>query len=306
MNKFDRAYSLSIEVDDGTTPAPFNDASRAQKNVVIELPYGLEFSVNRPGLASAQTAHFKLHNLGERTRNAIQKDAYQFRQLRAIQLRAGYFSPSGILPLIFNGTVKTAYSYREGEDWFTEIDAYDGGWQILNTNSVSVSQPPGNTAKATIEKLSLLLHGMRGVPIVGNFPVANKRGEVLVGNAWDLIRLKSNGLATIDNGQVKVLNYDEVIAGDIPLLSAATGLLDTPRRGDARIELKTVFEPRLTLYQLVALESLTQPNLNRSWKVMGFSHQGTIARETCGQCISEVSLWFGPNEFKQVQGVPVL
>jgi hypothetical protein len=267
------------------------------------LPFTLEFEINRGGTPTAQTATFRIYNLGEVTRNAIQRDSFTFTDFRAIQFRAGYWSPAGnFMPLVFNGTVKTAYSYRRGVDFITEIQAYDGGWQMSNVNQVSLTLEAGSTGTETITRLSKLLTGLVGVPIVGNYPVANKRGEVLFGNAWQLIQLKSGFTAIIDNGQVKALNRDEVIAGQIPLISSATGLLGSPQRSDASLDFEMIFEPRLTLYQLIRLESSAQPIYNRNWKVMGIQHRGTISPRVGGDALTKVQLFFNDTDFKEIKG----
>jgi hypothetical protein len=302
MQKFDRVYSLSVEVDNGVNTSPLRREFTANKSVTITLPFTLEFEITRNSLATAQTATFRLYNLAEATRNAILKDKFNFTQLRAIQFRAGYYSPANdFMPLVFNGTVLTAYSYRRGVDFITEIQAYDGGWQMSNINTVSLTLEAGATGTQTITRLSKLLTGLDGIPIVGNYPVANKRGEVLFGNAWQLIQLKSGFSAIIDNGQVKALNRDEVIAGQIPVISSATGLLGSPQRSDASLDFEMIFEPRLTLYQLIRLESSVQPIYNRNWKVMGIKHTGTISPRVGGDALTKVQLFFTNTDFVKVE-----
>lgn len=306
MEKFNRVYSLSVEVDDGINTSPLRDEFRANKSLTITLPYSIDFEICRQNLTSAQTGTFRIFNLGEKTRDAIQKDIFQFTQLRAIQFRAGYDSPSGkFMPLVFNGTVKTAYSYRVDQTWITEIDAYDGGWQMTNGNLVSITQSPGIAAADTILQLSRLLPNQSGSPIIGNFPVMNKRGEVLFGNAWDLVLQKSNGLAFIDNGQVKVLNYNEVIQGEIPVISSETGLLGSPKRTTSTLEFDMIFEPRLTVGQIVEVQSVTNRKFNRAWKVIGFEHRGTISPVVAGECLTSVRLWFTTEDLQLIRGAPV-
>ncbi len=307
MEKFNRVYSLKIEVADGVNVSPLREEFLANKSVEITLPYTVEFEISRQTLSSAQTATFRVMGLGEHLRNSIQKDVFQFTQLRAVQFRAGYDSPSGkFMPIVFNGTVKTAYSWREGTTWITEIEAYDGGWQMANGFSVSITQAPGVSSAQTITQLSRLLPYQAGNPIVGSFPTSNKRGEVLFGNIWDLVLQKSNGLAVIDNGQVKALNYGEVIQGDIPVLTSESGLLGSPKRTTSTLEFDMVFEPRLTLLQVVELRSMTNPRFNRPWKVLGFEHRGTISASVAGDCKTCVRLWFTPQDLRIIPGVPVL
>lgn len=304
MQKFGRVYSLSVEVNPQTFVVPLRPGT--PRGVTIQLPYQIEFEISRRTLTSAQTGTFRILNLGPEIRSAIQKDVFQFTELRTIQFRAGYESPDGsFMPLAFNGNVLTAYSYRVDRDWITEIEAFDGGWQMANASNVAITLSPNTTAAQVITQLANQMEGMSGEPIVGNFPSKNLRGEVLMGNAWTLLIQKTAGNVTIDNGQVKALGYNEVIQGDILELSAESGLLGSPKRTTSTLEFDMIFEPRLTVAQIVTLKSLSQPQLNRPWKVIGFDHRGTISPDTAGDCLTSVRLWFTTQDLKLIGGTPV-
>lgn len=303
MQKFNRVYELTIEADDQVRPASQVTAANT-KRVVIRLPYTVEFEITRANLSSAQKATFKVYNLGKETRNAIQKDAYQF-IFRAVQFRAGYSSGDGsFIPLLFNGTVKTAYSYRQGVDYITEIEAYDGAWSISQGFS-TISIPAGYTASQTVALLAKDLPNTTGTPIIGDFPTVAKRGQVLTGNTWNIIQRLTNQLAVISNGQLLALKLNEIFKGGLPLISAETGLLGVPKRTSSFIECQMIFEPRLTLCQIIELRSQTLPQFNRFWKVVGIQHQGMISPSVAGTATSTATLWFTPYEFKEVYGVPV-
>lgn len=307
MEKFYPVYSLSVEVDDGSS---LPELLTPDRNVVITLPYTIEFSISRASLTSAQWGTFRVYGLGDAVRNAIQKDFFQYTQLRAIQFRAGYDSPNGkFLALAFNGTVNTAYSWRGEKGWVTEIEAYDGGFAMANGFNVNTTISRGHTIGQTLTQLAALLPNQSGKPIIGNLPsTTNSRGEVLFGNVWDLIVQKSDGLAFIDNGQVKILNYSDAIkVANFPVLSSDTGLLGSPKRTTSTLEFDMLFEPRLTVGQLVTVKSTTNPQYNRDWKVMGFEHHGIISETVAGETITSVKLWFSPEDLKLLSAVaPVI
>jgi len=306
MRKFNRVYSLSVEVGQGVVTSENRRNPSSARNVEITLPYTVEFEIERRTLTSAQRGTFRVYNLGADVRAAIQKDVFDYTDFRAIQFRAGYQSPEGwFRPLVFNGSVLTCYSYRKDKDWITEIEAFDGGWQMANANSISQSVAAGTSAASTITQLARQIANLSGTPIVGSFPTTNLRGEALFGNAWTLIVQKSNGLAFIDNGQVKALNYNEVFKGPIPVISAETGLLGSPKRTTSSLEFDMIFEPRLTVGQLVEVKSVANPQFNRPWKVLGFTHHGTISPAVAGDCLTSVRLWFTPEDLRIIQGTPV-
>ncbi len=305
MEKFNRIYSLQVEVSAGYSVSPYSQS--ANYNVEITLPNTVEFTITRALLGSSQTGSFKVYNLQETVRTAMRKDYSHASQLRAIKFRCGYApSEEFQLPLVFNGTVNTCFSYRQGTDWITEINAFDGGWPMANANNVSMTVAPGASAAQTIVMLSRQMPNLSGTPIVGDFPIRNLRGEVLFGNIWTLILEKSNGFAAVDNGQVKALNLNEVFRGPITLISEESGLLGSPKRSETFVELSMLFEPSLSVGQIVELYSTVDRSLNRDWKVFGFEHHGTVSPSICGELLSSVKLSLPPDAFRIVAGQPVL
>lgn len=294
--KFGRAASLSLEVQP--------DASGAARNVTIDPNLTIDFYINRQALSSSQTATFHIFNLSPATRDLIYKDQYDISVFRAVQFRAGY---GNFMPLIFNGTIKWAYSDKDAKDGVTTIEAYDGGFAMTNgfTSGWGVpgqAIPSGTQASEVINFLGKSLPKISGSPIIGSFPVANKRGEVIFGNTWNLIQQKTGGLATIDNNQVKALNLNEAIDGPIPEISSDTGLLGSPRRSGYTVEWDMLFEPRLTLFQLVSVKSTFNPRYNGVFKVIGFTHQGIISPSVGGQATTRMKILYGLNDINLVKG----
>lgn len=289
--KFNPQYSLSVETTGGA-------------NLTIELPYSCEFMIRRQNLASAQTATFKILNLAEKSRDLIYKDAFNLTQLRNIQFRAGY--PDIGTPLLFNGTVYTAYSEKPspGEDFITTIECYDGGYAMANGIS-QFSVGSGATFKEILMSLNKDLPGIADKPIIGDFATKTRRGSVFLGNTWNYIVQLTQGLANIDNGQLKVLKPNEVINGEIPVINSDTGLKGSPKRSQSSIELSMLFEPRLTVGQLVDLESETNTIFNGVYKVTGFTHTGLISPSVAGQRQTDVTLWKGTEAFTNVPGEPI-
>lgn len=289
MSKFGRVYSLSVELANG-------------QKTTIELPFTVEFEVRRETLASSQTATIKVYNLGERLRNLIYKDKFNVTEFRAVQLRAGYENFKA--PLIFNGTILQAYSERQGVNFITTLECYDGAFAMSNSYS-SQTFGAGATREQVLRGLNSDLKGISGQPIIGNFPGRLARGSVYLGNTWNYIVQLSDGYASIDNGQLKILRPNEAIQSEIPLITSESGLLGSPRRADTMIEFEMLFEPRFSLGQVVGLQSEANSIFNGSYKVMGFVHTGVISPSVGGECKTQVSLWTGTSPIVVVVGAPV-
>ena len=288
--KFERKCSLAVEVNPDSKGVP-------QSNHVIPSNLTIEFEISRQFLASSQEATFRIYNLSEKTRALVQKDPYALTEFRAVQFRAGY---RDFTPLVFNGFVRHATSERQGNNVITTISAYDGGQAMANGWTAS-TVASGESVAQTLTKLAKSLPRVTGQPIVGDFPSKNLRSKVLFGNTWSVILQESGNLATIDNGQVKVLKPNEAIEAEIPLIDSDSGLLGLPRRTPTKLEFDMLFEPRLTIGQLVELQSRANRLYNGTYKVTGFTHRGVISPAIAGECVTTVSLFFGPDELKLVK-----
>ena len=307
--KLGRKCQLKIEVN----PRAVGNTIQGTNTLTIPANLTIEFEISRQFLSSSQTATFRVLNLGPETRDLLQKDPYAMTEFRAVQFRAGY--EDAPIPLVFNGFVRSATSFRRGTEIVTEITAYDGGLAMAN-GWTSETLGAGTSVRDLLLKLAKSLPRISGEAIVGNFPTENLRSKVLFGNTWALILQESGNLATIDNGQVKALNPEEAIDAGLPLIDASTGLLGTPRRTPTKLEFTMLFEPRLTVGALVELQSRTVRLYNGTYKVTGFQHRGAapstgpnpaapVVPVVGGECVSVVSLFFGPAELTTVRGTVV-
>lgn len=313
--KFERRCQLKVEINPKRTPGSLF----AQGTETLTIPPNLtiEFEIERAFISGSQNGTFRILNLGEHTRNLLQRDPFATGVVRAIQFRAGYASFP--IALCFNGTVLSATSYRRGVDVVTEITAFDGG-AAMALGFTAASIAAGASVRDTIVFLARSLPATTGAPLVGDFPTKSLRSQALFGNTWSVLlqQAGSNGsnLATIDNGQVKVLNLNEAIAAAIPLINSDSGLLGSPRRTPTTIEFDMLFEPRLTLGQILELESSSNRLLNGTYKVAGFNHSGVapsvgedpnapVTPVASGAARTRVLLFIGPSELKVIGGTPV-
>lgn len=258
--------------------------------VEVKDPFTLEFQVTRNNLASANTATFTLYNLSPSLRSQIFKDQFDMGTFRAVQLFAGYDDGANtMIPQVFNGAIKRASSQREGADFKTEIEAYDGA---VNNTSANVSQtlPQGSTRKQILANLVESLAGVQSSTIGNKFNDVSKRGVSLMGNPMEMLAQLTGGNFYIDSQNAYALDPSEVVPGDIRLISAENGLLGTPRKYETLVELDMLFEPRLKPSQIIELQSATEKRFNGVYKITGFTHRGTISGAIAGDCKTSVQL----------------
>lgn len=298
--KFERNFNIEIETVIGKINEVEKDgkivtAGVTGETITISRPFTIEFSVIRNTLASANNATIKIYNLSERIRNLIYKDRFATVEDRKIILRAGYGEDA---PIIFFGEIRSADSYREGVNFITAIDALDGALDMYKTIS-------SNTAAKGTLKIDALKNQVNNFTniknlTIGDFGGTYKRGRVFYGNTWDLLGLETKNKNSVDNGQLNILNDDEVKEGGIRVINADSGLLSSPRRSNTQLVFKVLFEPRFIIGQKVELTSQTNKIFNGKYKVTGASHSGTISDAVSGKCETEVSLNMGAEALRVV------
>ncbi len=278
MSKFQRSYRLVIDPQDG------------QGQIVIALPLTVQFWMQRNQMASLNYFTVDIYNLGEETRNRIFQDRFETRG-RTVTFEAGYDT----LSVLFRGVIFEANTAREGNNLVTRIEARDGNFDV-NTAQTFQSLNAGQTVSQVFRTLIGDFPTVE-VGAIGDFPEVLQRPVVLNGNTYDQLKKYSDNQVFIDKNRVFILKNNEVIEGDIPSLTIASGLLETPRRDDGFLTVPVLFEPRVTVGQVVSLESQILPVYNGQYKVVGLTHQGIISEAVNGQCTSVFNLWVGNNSF---------
>lgn len=270
--KLGRRYRLTIEL---------NDASEA---IIIEYPLTLRFSIVRNSMASMNTANLMIYNLSKATRDRIFQDRFIERKFKKVILEAGYDQ----LSTIYIGTIFEANSYRTGADVITNITSRDGGFDITNTRSYKTLKSGTSITDACQSLIADFPNLSPGA--IGKLYGEVKRGLVLDGNTYDNIQKLVNNSCFVDLHTVNILQNNEVIGDRVTVLSAETGLLDTPRRDESYLSVKTIFEPDIIIGELAELRSNVQQQYDGQYKITGISHEGVISGAVNGTLETKLSL----------------
>lgn len=270
MEKFKRNYLLDVQSVNGDI-------------ITIQPPFSVEFDILRNTLSSANTSTFRIYNLSELNRNKIRKNVWNYSDLRKISFRAGY---EDNIPLIFSGNILRAWSARQGVNFITHIEAFDGGFAFANSKgdiSFNKDTPQGSIFQSLINSLPGVSRG-----VIGKYETVTTRGSTYSGNAADLLRELSGGGFFIDNGIANVLGDNECLRGEIELINSDSGLLGTPILEETLLTFDILFEPRLKIGQKIKLDSMTGKNFNGDYKVVSLKHKGIISDSVCGDAITSV------------------
>lgn len=289
--KFGRLYSMSVQ-----------GASDTHR---VDFPLTVRFQTRGSTTFSMGTGVFLVYNLTADVRNDIYKDICDVTAYRQVVFSAGYQSdsanPGAInLPIIYQGNVLQAFSYRQGPDWITEIHALDGGFAVDNA-TINLSKPaPWNYNDALTDMVNALKPFGLKLGLIGAFDFNNRtRGISFSGNVWDLISQSVSpllGQAFINKEVVYIVQQWEFIEdlGTLDVINTETGMIGTPRVQDHIVTARLLFEPRIEFGQQISLET-DDPNLdsraNGPYKVLEVRHRGTISGAFCETAETEVIMY---------------
>lgn len=265
------------------------------KDIIVqdEAQLTCNFTLTRGILSDSNKCTIRIYNLAPDTRSQIFMDAFQGwdqSKWKFVKLEAGY---DGELSTIFMGRVLQAYSYRTGgqTDIITEIQA-----QALDMFDCQTSYTfeAGTTYKDAVK--TIVATSMPNVKIgnIGDLKGEFKTPTTFDGSVIENINKIAGGNAFVDNDQLNILMSNEVIDVPVPVITPDNGLLDTPNRRDANLEVKMLFEPSLIVGQLLEIQSGVQSDFNGQYKVMGFSHDCMISGSQAGSRTTTVNLFIGP------------
>lgn len=291
MDTFYRDYRLTVGIGD--------------QAVIIEPPMSVSFkaleTVDKKSLGKLSVS---VNGLKPSTRLQLIK-AEDDKKYIPIKLEVGY---AGKLRQVFQGSVKSGAVKREGAIHIVSLECEDGGHDYINSftsrtvrgkdqvvDSVLLDMP--NTKKGSVTKQQQLI-----------------RPKVLVGSSSKIISdmLAPDESFFIKDERVHILKSNEVISGNIPVVDARSGLLNTPQatkisaqddggnKGETptnepetdpagrtgndsstlpksskgQIVFDTKLNPMLRIGGLCSLESVTNPALNGVYKIFQIETSG--------------------------------
>lgn len=289
--KFFKNYFLRVET------------SVKDEFIIVEPPITLDVNVVRHTLSSVNNATFRIYNLSKATRDSIQVDSFEYQKKigRRIELLAGYGSN---LYTIFTGSIQMAQSERQGVDYVTTIQAYDGGYAVKQA-TIQTTLKAGTPYQKVVETLIGAM-GDYGVSkgVLGQIVGATTRSVVLEGYAYELLKEYTNGDVFIDNQKVNVLKNREFLSRSVPEISSESGLIGTPVFEETILKFKMIFEPRLSIGQKFKIRSVTSSSSNisqlKEYKVTSITHSGTFSSGVRSGVTTEIGCAFAIEGFQGI------
>lgn len=294
MQKWQRNYYIHFEV-----------GKRLQNNFTpemefdIEYPITIEFDVQTSAFSQNNGATIRLYNLNAEFQAYLWKDNNETDKYVTMWLYAGY---GDNMPLIFSGDAHYCYSYREsgGVDYITEIHA-DNALYIFNYGYMNNTFSKDTTIIDILKTAISNAGGVYDLGYVSPKIPATKRPKTMIGSTMDLLgREYKDYNIFVDKGELHVLGKNEVIPGQVPVITTESGLLGSPRKAGNLLSCDMIFEPGLTTGQVIEIQSETLPFMNAKYALVGLRHRGVISPVVGGQVITSVDLSIG-NIYDQLQ-----
>lgn len=265
LSRFNRDFSLSVEVSGGQA-------------ITVTPPLRVSFNASKAVSGGLNKLTVRLYNLRESNRLALAKDAEQQKRI-PLSFSVGY---SGNLQLLFKGTVHRGQNFRDGADLVTELECLDGGYDFLNSFT-------SQTVRGKTKAVDAILKDMPNTKR-GKFTEQQQliRPKVLVGSSAKLIDELIGETETwyIDDERLFIVKQNDVVSSFIPVVSAETGLRDTPVREQSKVTFNTVLNPTLKLAGLCQLVSQLAPHLNGVYRIESMGYAGDNYGSDWGQAVT--------------------
>ena len=282
--KFIRNYEIRITTPDGYA-------------ITIKPPVSCQIEVEQSVKGSSLShASVTITNLAPNPRARLGKDKFTLVDYWQIIILAGY---EKTLIEIFRGNIQEGFSYKEKTEWRTKLECYDGAYQVQN-GFMAETFTKDNSIKRmviqSIKNLPQLLEGVLGSPASETSPA---RGRVIIGNPYNEIQKMTDGQAFIAGETLYVLADNEVLEGEVFILSAEDNKT-TPKRRDGYLEVERIFSPELRVGRIAELRSLVE-KYNGQYKIFGIKHSATFSQAEAGDATTTVSLFIGDKALLEVK-----
>lgn len=252
--------------------------------VVILPPFRIRFSVDKSDKSDLNKATIKVDGLNPDKRRRLVRDPDEKpekdkdgKDKPTSNSNKGYFPVlleigyQGKLETIFRGSIDEAGSVRENDGQFvTTISAMDGGEDFLRG---FVATSVTSKAAAVDAALGTMPNTKKGkVGAMGDIT----RPKVLVGNSMAVVSemLDPDQRWFIDDERLNILGGDEVVSSYVPVVSAETGLINTPEADKKEVTITTYLNPAIKVGGLYQLISVTAPHRDGVYKIKLITYSG--------------------------------
>jgi len=246
LNRFIKDYKLVI--------------TTSTKAITITPPLNIEFNAEKSALSyGLNRLNLKVFNLSEANRNLIVKDK-EGNNYIGVELSVGYVNN---MKQVFKGNVSRAYPEKNGTEIVSVIECMDGLFDVKESFTSA-------TASTKLQAVEIIVGNMMNTEI-GKISRQNTiyRDKVIMGNSYEELKklLQPDELMYIEDEKLYIIKENESAENYVTLISAETGLMNTPKRENKIVELDTRMNPAIKIGGQAKLESIYAPYLNGVYRI---------------------------------------
>lgn len=285
MLKFQRNYRAEFEIGQ----LDENKKFIVEETITVAYPVTCTFDINLGAYQSPCKGVFQFYNLSRIIQDKLWLDLYEIgKKYITIKFYAGY---GETMPLLFQGNLQECTSEKPSgsTEWITQMWGFEGGF-LFQYGYLNQTAAKGTKIEDILDtilketpdiKLGYISKDIEPLP----------RNKTFIGQTMDLLGREYGGYeAFISKGELNILGDNDVIPGDIQVITDSTGLLGSPRRANVFVELDTLFEPGLKIGQAIELLSDSMRRFNQLYKLISIHHKGIISPVECGKLTTTVTL----------------
>ena len=208
----------------------------------------IRFDVKKTSDDKPNTAVIEIYNLNPEHQSQIIKEWSD------IKLMAGY---EGGERLIFQGQIRTAIPVVDGVDRIVTIQAGDGDREVMR-GFINKTLDKGCTANEIIDECKKSMFDISSAHQDG-LDTVYARGKVLSGRASDIMNQQvkqEDAQWSIQDGQMLVLQGDNVRPNAAWLINQEHGMLGSPEPTTVGLKVKTLLNPAYLIGGMAKIESL--------------------------------------------------
>lgn len=225
--------------------------SADEKNAIDLSELRFTFRIKRGDIQTPNTADVRVYNVSPLTALSIEKE------FTRLVIQAGYDGNYGV---IFDGTIKQVRRGRESPtDTYLDITVADGDAAYnysMSAFALAAGSTPNDRVSAILEAMALngVVNGY--VPDLGGNPLP--RGKSVFAMSRDELRniaFNAQSSWSIQDGKLNMIPITAYMPGQIPIITAATGMIGLPEQTQNGIRIKTLLNPNIKIGQVVKLDN---------------------------------------------------
>lgn len=277
-----------------------NRKFQPEETITIEYPVTCILDINLGAYQSPCKGVFQFYNLSETVRTKLWLDLYNIsKKYIILKFYGGY---GNTMPLIFQGNLQECTSQKPSGsvDWITQMWGFEGGF-LFEYGYLNQTVAKGTKIEDIIDAILKETPDIKLGYISEDIPPL-PRNRTFIGQTMDLLGREYGGYEVfISKGELNILGENDVLPGDIQVITDSSGLLGSPRRANVFVELDTLFEPGLKIDQAIELLSDSMPQFNQLYKVISIKHKGIISAVECGKLITTTTLQLLTQKPKEIK-----